>query len=181
MIHYEPGWMAAETSTELLTLAMKWPFEQREVVVWEKRYKTPRLTCFFNNTGEPYQYSNQATPAHPWPPELAFIKSKIGIEFGTQFQHCLANFYRDGSDTVGYHRDSEHIFGEAPTIASLSCGATRKFRMRNRRTKEKLDFDLASGDLLVFSKNHVVDWEHSVPKTAKPVGPRLNLTFRSGK
>jgi len=155
------------------------PFTQREVVVWEKQHKLPRLTCFFDDRGTGYRYSGQETPSEEWTQELLEMREMVENTAGGKFGACLANLYRDGNDTVGWHRDNDHIFGTRMVIASVSLGAERKFRLRHRTTKEKLDFVLGHGDLLIFSDEHVRDWDHCVPRTAKPVGPRINLTFRS--
>ena len=184
MIDYHPGWLDQASREKLMNLAPAWPFEQTEVVVWEKRHPVPRLTCFFSDTETGYRYSNQETPSNPYPPAVLAVKTQIEttvLPTGTLLQHCLANWYGSGADCVGWHRDSESIFGPNPVIASISCGATRRFKMRNRETGEKLVFELASGDLLIFTDEHVRTWQHCVPKTAKPTGARLNLTFRSGR
>lgn len=152
-------------------------------MVYEKQHALPRLTAFFSDGPDAYVYSGQATEANYWPDPFLELKFKIENQFGLLLQHCLANYYRDGQDCVGWHRDSEIIFGQNPIIASLTCGATRKFKIRERKRDgaQKLEYNLGHGDLLIFTNEHVTDWEHCVPRTAKSVGPRLNLTFRSGK
>jgi alkylated DNA repair dioxygenase AlkB len=93
----------------------------------------------------------------------------------------LLNLYRDGDDSMGWHSDDEPELGERPVIASLSLGATRRFRMRHRRRKdlEPVAIDLESGSLLIMQGDTQRFWKHQVPKTRRTVEPRINLTFRS--
>ena len=94
------------------------------------------------------------------------------------FNSCLANLYRDGSDSMGYHSDNEPELGPEPTIASISLGARRRFVLRHRMTREQWAWELGEGDLLVMRDESQRDYAHAVPKTSRLVGPRMNLTFR---
>jgi alkylated DNA repair dioxygenase AlkB len=93
-----------------------------------------------------------------------------------RYNFCLLNRYRSGADSVGWHADDEPGMGD--TIASLSLGATRIFRIRHNQTRETRSFPLADGTLLIMGGSMQRFWKHSVPKTARPVGERVNLTFR---
>jgi alkylated DNA repair dioxygenase AlkB len=80
---------------------------------------------------------------------------------------------------MGWRADDEPEFGEDPVIGSASFGATRGFQFRHKRRKElKEAVDLAHGSLLVMRGATQANWLHRIPKTAKPVGERINLTFR---
>jgi len=179
MISYFPAWLSVEEAAVLQAAAERFPFEPREVKVWDKIHPLPRLTCFFSDNQTGYHYSGQTTPGNPWPTELLEIRAKLETQCGCVFGACLGNLYRSGNDTVGWHRDNDHIFNTKLIIASLSVGCTRRFRMRNRATGEKEDFELAAGSLLIFTDEHVSSWEHQVPRTAKETGQRINFTFRS--
>jgi alkylated DNA repair dioxygenase AlkB len=66
-----------------------------------------------------------------------------------------------------------------PVIASISLGASRKFRLKHRKIKEeKLDLMLEHGSLLLMQGPTQHYWKHELPGTKKPIGPRINLTFR---
>jgi len=98
---------------------------------------------------------------------------------GERFNSVLLNLYRSGADSVSWHRDAEPALGPDPVIASLSLGAVRRFKLRHRREKGlTVDLDLPPGSCLVLGPGSQRHWLHALPKTAKPVGPRLNLTFR---
>jgi alkylated DNA repair dioxygenase AlkB len=109
----------------------------------------------------------------------------------------LANLYRDGRDAMGWHRDDEPELGSRPVIASLSLGATRRFLLKPRgqgRTGAKpvaemrrgqepasspaTAIALGHGSLLVMRGNTQSHYRHSLPRTDRQVGPRINLTFR---
>ena len=97
-----------------------------------------------------------------------------------RFNSVLANLYRDGSDSMGWHSDDEPELGARPVIASLSLGATRKFVFKHRRKDaNKLALALTSGSLLLMQGDTQANYRHALPKTAKAVAERINLTFRN--
>jgi 2OG-Fe(II) oxygenase superfamily len=97
---------------------------------------------------------------------------------GVDFNSCLANLYRDGSDSMGFHSDDEPELGPEPIIASISLGARRRFVLRHRVSRERWSWNLGAGDLLVMRNESQRDYAHAVPKTSRRIGPRMNLTFR---
>lgn len=90
----------------------------------------------------------------------------------------LANLYRDGKDSNGWHADDEKELGKNPLIASLSLGAQRRFDLRHNLTKEKISLELESGSLLLMGGAMQHFWKHQIAKSTKVSGPRINLTFR---
>jgi len=91
----------------------------------------------------------------------------------------LLNRYRDGDDGMGWHSDNEPELGPAPVIASLSLGAARRFLLRRRDDHaKKAEVLLDHGDLLVMGGQTQRHYQHSLPKSARPLAERLNLTFR---
>ena len=125
-----------------------------------------------------YTYSGIKHEAKIWTPELAFVKKRIENFVNVQFNSVLANLYRDGSDSNGWHSDNEKELGENPIIASLSLGANRKFKMRNNQNGENLDLYLSNGSLLIMAGSTQAYWKHTIPKTRENVSPRINLTYR---
>ena len=98
---------------------------------------------------------------------------------GRYVNSVLLNRYRTGQDSVAWHSDDEPEFGENPVIGSVSFGGTRRFQFRHKRQKDvKREVELARGSLLVMSGATQSNWLHQIPKTAKAVLERLNLTFR---
>ena len=92
----------------------------------------------------------------------------------------LQNYYRNGQDSMGWHQDNEPELGEHPVIASVNLGATRRFQLRHKKRKDltTVSIDLEHGSLLLMQGTTQEFWKHQVPKTAQPIGARINLTFR---
>jgi alkylated DNA repair dioxygenase AlkB len=96
-----------------------------------------------------------------------------------EFNSVLANRYRNGRDYMGWHSDNESALGPRPVIASLSVGATRRFLLKHRqRSEAKLELELPHGSLLLMRGETQTHYRHALPRTARPVGERINLTFR---
>ena len=114
----------------------------------------------------------------PWTAELKALCEEVSVATGARFNSVLLNLYRDGEDSVSWHRDDEPELGRDPVIASVSLGATRRFKLRDLATKETHDLELTDGTLLQMSGPSQREWEHCVPKTKRPVGERINLTYR---
>jgi alkylated DNA repair dioxygenase AlkB len=124
-------------------------------------------------------YSRVRFDPLPWTPTVAQLRDDLAARLGVRFNSVLANLYRDGRDSVGWHSDDEPELGATPVIASLSFGATRTFRLRSRATREAaLSLDLSHGSLLVMSGDTQRLYQHALPKRAGITAPRINLTFR---
>jgi alkylated DNA repair dioxygenase AlkB len=142
-----------------------------------RRVLIPRLTAWHGAAG--YVYSGiEMTPA-PWNEPLLEIKAVAEAWAGQAFNSVLLNLYRDGRDSVSWHADNEPGLGRDPVIASVSLGAMRRFQMKHRRREARVALDLRSGSCLVMAGATQHHWLHQVPKTSRPVGPRINLTFRA--
>jgi len=158
-------------------LAAEIPWEQPIVTVFGRRHATPRLTAWFGDGA--YSYSGITHAPAAFPTALADIRDQLGDATGAVFNSCLANLYRDGSDSMGAHSDNEPELGPEPVIGSVSLGDRRRFVMTDVETRERFEWALGAGDLLVMSGNSQARYRHSVPKTTRPIGRRLNLTFRT--
>ncbi|WP_081663294.1 alpha-ketoglutarate-dependent dioxygenase AlkB family protein [Flavobacterium subsaxonicum] len=111
---------------------------------------------------------------------MLFLKEKVDKETGLSFNALLPNLYRDGGDSVAWHSDKEHRIGKNPNIAFLTFGQTRPFRFRHKTDKSlpQIEIPLHHGTLLLISGTTNTYWEHHIPKSAKDMLPRINLTFR---
>jgi alkylated DNA repair dioxygenase AlkB len=138
----------------------------------------PRLTAWYADAGLTYSYSGVTHEAIPWTPELLAVKKSAESAAGNSWNSLLLNRYRDGSDSIGFHADDEAELGPNPVIGSISLGAVRRFVLKHPVSGERLVFDLPSGSLLVLGGTSQHHWRHGLPKTSKPVGERINLTFR---
>lgn len=158
----------------------KW--KQETIKIYGKSVPIPRLTAWYGDSGKSYTYSKIAMTPEPWIPALLEIKSKIEVLSGVQFNSVLLNLYRSGGDSVAWHSDDEPELGENPVIGSASFGGTRRFMFRHKYKKElKNEVNLTHGSFLIMRGATQHFWQHQIPKTAKPVEPRINLTFRTIK
>jgi len=155
-------------------------WREDDITVFGKTYKQPRLTALFADNGLPYSYSNIVMHPDKFSSTLATIKTEVEKICQHTFTTCLANLYRYGSDSNGWHADDEKELGKQPVIASVSLGETRKFQLKHKLNKElKYQLKLPSGSLLVMKGTTQEFWKHQVPKTKLEVKPRINLTFRT--
>lgn len=180
-IIYYPHFFDTEESDLLFQeLLLTIPWQQDDIKVFGKVHAQPRLTALFGNEGKSYSYSNIKMQPHPWNPILQNLKLKAEAVSETEFTTVLLNLYRDGKDSNGWHADNEKELGTNPIIASMSFGAERYFHLQHNNDKNlKLKILLEHGSLLVMKGTTQHFWKHQIPKTAKPIGSRINLTFRS--
>eukprot|EP00730_Choanoeca_flexa_P016993 TRINITY_DN8123_c0_g1_i3.p1 TRINITY_DN8123_c0_g1~~TRINITY_DN8123_c0_g1_i3.p1 ORF type:complete len:286 (+),score=41.06 TRINITY_DN8123_c0_g1_i3:162-1019(+) len=207
-INSQPTWPAAELrlienfvpSTadinwlEALVNGLSW--DHPTITVKGREVTQPRLTAWYGNIA--YSYSGLVLDPVPFPPLIARLASLVQSHTGIQFNTVLANYYRDGKDSVAWHADDEEVLGPHPPIASLSFGATRRFQLRVKpaagetlpectcsRSAEctcsaQPDYEcqLQDGSLLLMLGAVQESWLHRVPKEYHDRGPRVNLTFR---
>lgn len=179
-IIYFPNFLSKEKADSLFhELLEHTPWQQDEITVYGKKHPQPRLTALYGNEGKPYSYSNIIMQPHFWTSPLQKIKSLVESVCETNFTTVLLNYYRDGNDGNGWHADNEKELGMNPIIVSLSLGAERNFQLKhNSDASQKKNIILENGSLLLMKGTTQHFWKHQVPKTAKPVGSRINLTFR---
>lgn len=180
LLTYHPGIFTGQESYNLLQkFIAETPWKQKVVRMYDKEVLTPRLTAWYADQ-ETYDYTSlrRAEPLL-WTPELLRIKKRAEEIAGVTFNSVLLNYYRDGNDSVAWHSDNEKALGTHPVIASVSFGQVRSFDIRNKQDhSHKYSIRLESGALMIMKGNLQTDWEHRVPKSARPMQPRVNLTFR---
>ncbi len=151
-------------------------WRQETATLFGRKIALPRLTAWYGS--ESYAYSGIRHQPSPMTPAVNTLKA-LGEELsGQRMNSVLINLYRDGRDSMGWHSDDEACLGPEPVIASLSLGATRRFHFKHRKTGERVRLDLAHGSCLIMRGPCQRHWRHQIPKTAKHVEPRINLTFR---
>jgi hypothetical protein len=139
----------------------------------------PRLTAQYGDAGVSYKYSGVVFPCLPWTEDLARIRKLVETAADAPFNSVLLNFYRGGSDSMGFHSDDEPELGLNPIVPSISLGAVRRFVLRHKKSRKKIEYQLAHGSLLIMGGTIQHFWAHMIPKTKQPVGERINLTFRN--
>jgi alkylated DNA repair dioxygenase AlkB len=154
-------------------------WRQEEILIFGQRRLVPRLVAWHGDPGARYVYSGTEHRPQPWTPTLRHIRDRASALTGVVFNAVLLNLYRDGRDGMGWHADDEPELGRNPVIASVSLGAERRFCLRHRRRRDlKVDLPLPHGSLLCMSGATQHHWLHALPKTRRPAGERINLTFR---
>lgn len=138
----------------------------------------PRLICWQSDPEVSYSYSGLEMEPTEWHPQVADLRSRLHADLGLRFNSVLINAYRNGQDSMGWHADDEPELGKNPLIASISLGAARIFRWREKPSCKSDGVELQQGSLLLLSGNFQHRYQHSVTKTRRETGLRINLTFR---
>ncbi len=175
-------WLPAEESGALFArLERELEWQQTHIQMHGRRVPVPRLDVWYGDPGHRYRYSGAGFDPKPWSPTLVTLKDALEARQGLTFNSVLANLYRSGRDSVAWHSDDEPELGRNPVIASISLGAERRFAFRHKTRKDlpSVRLDLPDGSLLVMAGTTQYHWEHELAKTARAVGPRINLTFRT--
>ena len=165
----------------LASLRQEIEWTQNTIRFYGKESLVPRLEAWYGDPGMSYSYSGIRMDPLPWTEDLLEIKKIIEPVSMTTFNSVLINFYRDGKDRVAWHSDDEKELGRNPVIGSVSLGAERKFKLRHKdftQNGQQAEIMLAHGSLLMMKGPTQRFWKHEVPRTARPVGKRVNLTFR---
>lgn len=162
---------------KVLKEELQW--KQYDIKIFGKTLPQPRLTALYSLTSKPYSYSNLTLLPELYTRELFEISALLTERTGIHFTHCLANLYRNGKDSMGWHSDNEKELGKEPVIASVSLGAVRNFQLRHKNLEHlKYQLDLGHGSLLLMQGKTQEFWKHQLPKTNKIIPGRINLTFR---
>lgn len=170
----------SESDRFFLELRENLEWSQEPIFLFGRKAMQPRLTALYGDPNRPYGYSGILMTPLPITSALEEIKNRVENFSGNSYTHVLCNYYRDGQDSMGWHRDNEAVLGKNPSIASVTFGATRNFQMRFYETKtDKISIPLTHGSLLLMQGESQHYWEHQLPKTKTCRQGRINLTFRN--
>src|SRR6266852_6868373 len=164
------GWVTgADALLSRLIDAVPWQAEKRQM--YDRVVDVPRLVCFYG--------AGKALPD----PALAEFRQALdahyAAELGEQFLTAGLCFYRDGRDSVAWHGDTIGRGARTDTmVVIVSIGTPRALLLRPRGGGPALRHDLGHGDLLVMGGSCQRTWQHAIPKTARPAGPRISIQFR---
>jgi alkylated DNA repair dioxygenase AlkB len=158
------GWLVgADTMLEILVEQVPW--RQGRRWMYERIVDDPRLSAW---------YRPGAALPHP---ALDDVRHALGRRYCVHFASIGCNYYRDGRDSVAWHRDRELRELDNTLVAIVTLGGPRAFLVRRRGGGHSLDLRPGSGDLLVMGGRCQADWEHSVPK-ARMAPPRVSISLR---
>jgi alkylated DNA repair dioxygenase AlkB len=160
------GWMAG-SQILLDTLVTVVPWQQHDRVVFHQKFREPRLTGEYG--------SLELVPA----PILTEACRALSRHYDVLYDGLWLNFYRDGKDSSGWHRDRPACRLPRSIVPVLTLGATRRFLVRPYAGGRSMVFKPQSGDLIVMGGRAQIDWVHSVPKEPGIVEPRVSINFQS--
>jgi alkylated DNA repair dioxygenase AlkB len=156
--------LGADTLFDALAATVPWRHGRRWM--YDRMVDEPRLTR---------GYSGDESLPHP---VLGEIRAALSQRYRRRFGGVFLNYYRDGHDSVAFHRDRELRELEEGLVAIVTLGATRPFLFRPRSGGRSIDVRPGSGDLIVMRGRCHCDWEHGVPKVAA-AGPRISASTRA--
>lgn len=170
-VDVRPGWLTgADVAFDAISAVIPWQADTR--VMWDNVVAVPRLTAFYES-GRPLPH-----PLLTQAREL--LSAHYHDELAEEFTSAGCCLYRDGRDSVAWHGDTVGRGATHDTmVAILSLGSARTLAFRPRgggQTAYRVA--LGHGDLAVMGGSCQRTWEHAIPKTAKPVGPRISIQFR---
>lgn len=169
-VEFVPGWLGgADEVFDRLLAELPWR-QRRGVPMYDQLVDEPRLSAW---------WSAERSEAEPMP-LLGGVRRALSARYGRSFDSIGFNLYRDRSDSVAWHGDRHRRTVVDPVVAIVSVGAARPFRLRPRGGGESRSWELGHGDLLVMGGACQHDWQHTVPKVRRHVGPRISITFRHG-
>jgi alkylated DNA repair dioxygenase AlkB len=165
-----PGWVSgADTLFERLAETVPWRAERRKM--YDKVVDVPRLLKFYDE--------DEPLPDPMLDDALRALNDHYAAELGEPFRTAGLCFYRDGRDSVAWHGDTIGRGGSEDTmVAIISVGSPRPLLLRPRGGGPSIRHDLGHGDLIVMGGSCQRTWEHAIPKTARPTGPRISVQFR---
>lgn len=174
-----PRALRSESDALFAALQREVQFTQHRIRIFGRELPAPRLSAWHGDAGCNYRYSGVSYAPQPLGPVLQALRACVEAACGNRFNSVLLNLYRDGSDAMGWHSDDEPELGPAPVIASVSLGAPRRFLLRSRTMpRQRQSLELPDGSLLLMEAPLQAHWQHALPRTRRPCGPRLNLTWR---
>lgn len=176
---YVSDFIAPDVASQLfekLRNDLHWQSEQ--VKVYGKWHTIPRMQAWYGGEQATYSYSGKTMQPLPLTAELDSLRQACSRVANVTFNSVLTNLYRNGEDCMGNHSDDEPELGDRPCIASVTLGATRRFDLLHKRRPYKLQLYPESGSLLLMKGDTQTHWQHGIARTKRPVGERINLTFR---
>jgi alkylated DNA repair dioxygenase AlkB len=169
-VDHLPGWLTgSDQLLETLLADVPWRAERRQM--YDREVDVPRLLCWYSgSTPLPHPMLDHARAA---------LNDRYEPELGEPFVTAGLCLYRDGADSVAWHGDRIGKGAHTDTmVAILSVGSARSLLLRPRSGGTSRAFALGHGDLIVMGGSCQRTWEHAIPKTARPVGPRVSIQFR---
>ena|SRR5689334_23174419 len=163
-----PCWISG-SRTLFDHLATAVPWRQHDRVLFEQTFREPRLTAEYRNLRDV--------------PDKALVAAANALSdhYGVPYDSLWLNFYRDGQDSTGWHRDRFSCRRPECIVPVLTLGATRRFLLKPRAGGASIGFKPGSGDLIVMGGRCQGEWLHGVPKDPSISEPRISVNFQSSQ
>ncbi|MET7963334.1 alpha-ketoglutarate-dependent dioxygenase AlkB [Micromonospora zamorensis] len=169
-VDHLPGWVhGSDAVLDTLLTEVPWRAERR--TMYDSEVDVPRLLCWYD--------ADRQLPHPVLTTARAELTRHYAPELGEPFVTAGMCLYRSGRDSVAWHGDTIGRSAHSDTIVAIvSFGAPRPLLLRPRGGGDSLRFPVGHGDLIVMGGSCQRTWEHAIPKTARPVGPRVSVQFR---
>lgn len=162
-VDHTPGWVTGHDALfERLRQSLKWEHHNRRM--YERRVDVPRLTA---GLGRAIEHA----------PILGEMAAVIGTRYRVELSSITFALYRDGCDSVAWHRDKHVRDRSDGCVAIVSLGGTRRFALRPLGGGRSHSLTVGWGDLVVMGGMCCRHWEHCVPKL-READPRISVMFR---
>ncbi|MEU7920988.1 alpha-ketoglutarate-dependent dioxygenase AlkB [Micromonospora zamorensis] len=169
-VDHLPGWVQGSDAV-LDTLLTEVPWRAERRTMFDSEVDVPRLLCWYD--------ADRQLPHPVLTTARAELTRHYAPELGEPFVTAGMCLYRSGRDSVAWHGDTIGRSAHSDTIVAIvSFGAPRPLLLRPRGGGDSLRFPVGHGDLIVMGGSCQRTWEHAIPKTARPVGPRVSVQFR---
>ena len=176
-IRYYSNWLDDKTATALLQNMLTLPWQTETLTMFGRAIVVPRKILWFADNQMNYRYAGQDHIGLDFPKCVLDLRIQLA-HMHCEVNSCLANYYANGEQYMGWHSDAEPCLGEQPVIASISLGAQRDFYFKHKQSKQVYKMQLGHGDLLIMQGETQKEWLHALPKRKRVTKPRVNLTFR---
>tara|TARA_Y100000590_G_C15744805_1_gene1021557 strand:+ start:1200 stop:1775 length:576 start_codon:yes stop_codon:yes gene_type:complete len=137
-----------------------------------------RAIAFFSNESKGYYYSKKLEKSKPLTTSLINLLQIINSIFNSDFNGILVNRYENGFDYISQHSDSEIGIASSIGVVALSYGATRTFKLVNKKTKEITKIPMEPYKILQMAGNFQEEFTHGIPIEKDVTGVRYSFTFR---
>lgn len=115
-------------------------------------------------------------PLLVWTDTINEIKNNILTKYDKyEINYGLVHYYHDDKSIINWHSDKEAL---KSNIYSISIGGVRRFCLKDKHTKEVLEFDLYDGDLFIMKIGCQDKYEHCIKSVKIFNEPRISITFR---
>ena len=152
--------------------------EKPEIIIFGKKCRQQRNVGFFSDKSLGYKYSNKMMVSKPLSKAMSELLDTVNKDMGANFNGILINKYTDGNDYISAHSDDE-IGLDLVGVVSISYGAERIFRIRDKETKGVMCNEITThSSILHMGGDFQKLYTHEIPIQKKIKEQRISFTFR---